>query len=345
MEKEPPGPAPVVVVYNCDFLEGGSAELTHGSEAGQESAEVAELIAETLRKSGRDVTLRSLDDSLPSWKPSGVVFNLVESLGGDPGREAEFPRFLEELGLPFTGNSSAALDLAHAKHEARQVLASAGVRIPRGLVFGDSEFDARELAQLDFPMFLKPALFDGSVGIDQGSIVHTLAELRTRLMWLNDRIPGPYLAETYLPGREFNVAIGPHSLGRFAAVTEIDFSSFGSDLARIVTYDCKWIPDCPEAGACSRPVLRSSNPSLFDALVAQAKLAMRAIGAHSYGRVDLRLSAGGVPHVIDVNPNPDIHPDAGYMIATRSLGFSAGQLYLGILEDALRAGTEESLAW
>jgi D-alanine-D-alanine ligase len=235
------------------------------------------------------------------------------------------------------------LNLAHAKHLARDVLSKAHVRVPKAAVFGDCDFDASRLSRLEFPLFVKPALYDGSVGIDQGSIVHSTQELRARLLWLMDHVPGPYLVETYLSGREFNVAVGPHSLGRYAAVTEIDFSSFSSDLAPIVTYACKWIPESPEADAFSRPVPRHQNPQLHDEVSSQARAALRAIGAGSYGRVDMRLGEDGLPYVIDVNPNPDIHPEAGFVVATRSMGIELDELYLGILEDATRPSVAHEL--
>lgn len=346
MKKEPPGSPRICVAYNSDFLPGGSAANTEGQEAGQESADVAERVANVLGHAGFCVDMMALDSELPSTKIQGLVFNLVESLGGDPAREPEFVRWMEAIGQPFTGNSSAALEIAHAKHIARRVLTQSDIRIPEGLVFGGPGFDLPLLASLEFPVFLKPALYDGSVGIDQASVVYDAHALRERLDWLITHVPGPYLAETYLPGREFNVAVGPASLGRFAAVTEIDFSSFTRDLAPIVTYACKWIEDSPEAGAHSKPMSRMTNLSLYDELVRLSRGALDAIGANAYGRVDLRLSADGLPHVIDVNPNPDIHPDAGFGIATRSAGFSVDELYLGIVQDALRsANSLEVTPW
>jgi D-alanine-D-alanine ligase len=343
MQKEPPGSEPICVVYNCDFLQGGSAADAHGAEAGQESAEVAAIIGESLERQGRQVEFVGLDDTISDFRPNGIVFNLVESLGGDPAREAEFPSWLEARKIPFTGNSSRALNLAHAKHHTRDVLSLAHVRVPKAAVFGDWEFDSVQLSRLEFPLFVKPALYDGSVGIDQGSIVNSTQELRARLLYLMDHVPGPYLVETYLAGREFNVAVGPRSLGRYAAVTEIDFSSFSSELAPIVTYACKWLPESPEASAFSRPVARKENTALFDEVTSQARAALRAIGANSYGRVDMRLGRDGKPYVIDVNPNPDIHPEAGFVVATKSMGLSLDELYMGIVEDATWATVTQDL--
>lgn len=332
MKHDPLGP--VHVVYNSDFLPGGSAANSHGAEAGQESQEVAFLVADALQAAGYAVEVDGIDDDFGGFDPAGLVFNLVESLGGDPAREPEFPRMLEQRGIAFTGNSASALEVAHAKHHARGALTKAGVRVPTAALFGGSDADVEQLHRLEYPLFVKPALYDGSVGIDQTSVVKSPSELVARLNRLLDIVPGPYLAETYLPGREFNVAVGPHGLGRYAVVTEIDFSGFSADLAPIVTYDCKWIPDCPEAVAHSKPVARAKNPTLYDEVVRQAKRALAAIGAHAYGRVDLRMGADGMPYVIDVNPNPDIHPDAGFAIATRSVGHTIEALYTAIVADA-----------
>src|SRR5204862_4712560 len=44
------------------------------------------------------------------------------------------------------------------------------------------------------------------------------------------------------------------------------------------------------------------------------RVALRAwqvVDGHGYGRVDLRIDADGQPWILEVNPNPDIAPDAG----------------------------------
>ena len=338
-DEEPPG-APVAVLYNRDFLPGGSSELALGHEAGEEAAEVAHAVAGLLADRGYPVILLATDDD-----PEGLVaealaagatraVNLVESLGGDGRREHEVPVLLEAAGLPYTGNGPRALLAAQAKHVARRLMRARGVRLPdAAVVAGPDDLEAAQ--RLAFPLFVKPACADGSVGIDQGSVVRDARSLRARIAWLAERLPGPYLIESYLPGRELNVAIFPNPRrGRFS-VTEIDFASYPKGYAPIVTYDCKWTPDGPESAAYSKPVGPADlGAAVYREVVAQARAAFLAIGGTSYGRVDMRLDASGRPRVIDVNPNPDLDPEAGFCLAARHTGLAWGDLVLALLADA-----------
>jgi D-alanine-D-alanine ligase len=67
-----------------------------------------------------------------------------------------------------------------------------------------------------------------------------------------------------------------------------------------------------------------------------ARAAWDALGLRDYGRIDLRVDAAGTPWVIDVNPNPDISPDAGVARAARIAGMSYPQLIARIADIALR---------
>src|SRR5260370_698238 len=72
-----------------------------------------------------------------------------------------------------------------------------------------------------------------------------------------------------------------------------------------------------------------------------AKSAFTAIGGTSYGRVDLRIGKDGRFYVIDVNPNPDIHPDAGLSIAARSVGIEHDALVMCLIQQASRGSDHE----
>jgi D-alanine-D-alanine ligase-like ATP-grasp enzyme len=69
-----------------------------------------------------------------------------------------------------------------------------------------------------------------------------------------------------------------------------------------------------------------------------ARGAFATLGGTAYGRVDMRLDGAGRPAVIDVNPNNDIHRDAGLAAAARSVGLG----YEALIESILAVARGES---
>lgn len=342
----------VAVLYNIDYLAKGQGAPSY--EADAEIREIAEIVASILDRAGHRVHLCTVDDHTGELiaelerLEAEAVFNLVESLGGEVAREAEIPRLLAAAGLRFTGNREATLRLSHAKDEARRVLAARGVPVPRGAVVwpgrGEDLNAVLAVEGLTYPVFVKPARTDASVGIDQASLARSEPALRAKLADLEALVPGPYLVEEYLPGREINVAIFPEPTSGRLVPTEIDFSGCAPDLAPIVTYDCKWRPGTPDYAARSVPARgRLSDAELADAQ-AIARAAFLALGGTSYGRVDLRQGADHRFRVIDVNPNPDLHPEAGLAIAAASVGVGHEAVILEIMDEARRSSSSPASA-
>ncbi|MEZ4266485.1 MAG: hypothetical protein R3F39_08910 [Myxococcota bacterium] len=139
------------------------------------------------------------------------------------------------------------------------------------------------------------------------------------------------MVETSASGPELNVAILGDPDGPMA-VTTVDFGDAGG--LGIVTYDCKWTPGTPDYEARSVSARGRFDDDLLARVKQSARDAFVAIGGSAYGRVDLRLDASGQPAVIDVNPNPDLHPDAGLAIAARDAGFDYPTLVARILARA-----------
>jgi D-alanine-D-alanine ligase len=341
-------PARCVILVNADF-ESRRGELSsdgpRGYEADAAVLDTAREVQAALRTLGVEVeelrvtaSLRGVATKLRQLG-ADVVFNLVESIDNDYGREWQVPQLLERHDFAYTGNGVTPLRLCRAKDQARKVLERAGVRVPRGVVLRDGSQAA--IAQvlrsrLTFPAFVKPARVDGSIGIDADSRVLDAEQLAARVRRLTESsLPGPFLVEEYLPGKEINVSIFPGPAAGFVVPTEIDFSPVPAHLPRFITYDSKWNPESPEFASKSVPAELSS--ALRDEVDSLARRAFLALGGSGYGRVDMRLDGEGRPCVIDVNPNNDIHPDAGLVTAAKSVGWSYPQLLAGVLERAIEA--------
>ena len=74
---------------------------------------------------------------------------------------------------------------------------------------------------------------------------------------------------------------------------------------------------------CNTPIVYDCEmePALRAAVVEAACGAWEVVEARGYLRVDIRLDAGGRPHVLDVNPNPEIAPGCGLHQAVCEAGW------------------------
>jgi D-alanine-D-alanine ligase len=112
----------------------------------------------------------------------------------------------------------------------------------------------------------------------------------------------------------------------------------------VVSYDAKW-KSGSEDDLGTVAVLHPVLPTAIAARVRRAAAdAFRAVGVRDYGRVDVRLSAGGVPYVVDVNPNCDLAPTAGMARAAAAVGIDFGALVRLLVRYALRRRRIEATA-
>ncbi|HEU4727994.1 MAG TPA: ATP-grasp domain-containing protein, partial [Kofleriaceae bacterium] len=178
---------------------------------------------------------------------------------------------------------------------------------------------------------------DASVGITEENLVTGAAALRRRARDLMTEYAQPVLAERYVEGRELNVTlIGNGAEVQILPLHEIDFTAMPADRPRIVSYAAKWDERHVDYAGTKPVPLRNASGELVASVERVARGAWDALGLRDYGRIDLRVDAAGVPWVIDVNPNPDISPDAGVARAARLAGMSYPQLIARIAHVAYR---------
>lgn len=268
------------------------------------------------------------------WTEPDVVFHLAESVDGDARDEARVAALCEWARLAHTGSPPIALAIALEKPLARALLRSKGVPIPRGFVMEKADGPLPDLG-VGKRWIVKPSREDASHGVSAESVVIGEDALRARVAWLVESYAQPALVEEFVDGRELNVSIlGTGADARALPLAEIDFSTFPKDRPRIVTYAAKWLEDSAEyKGSPSVPATRLS-PAIERAAREAALAAYHEIGLAGYGRVDLRVCAQRGPVVIDVNPNPDLSPDAGLSKTAARAEITHEELVERIVEDA-----------
>ena len=329
--------ARIVVLYNTDYDE-EQAKQTPDLTSVRESAKA---IARALHESGHTVELTgvhgvevySVLERLQRARPE-LLFNLCESMDNESRNEPTFAGLLDLFKIPYTGADLLALASCLYKHRTKEILDAHGVPTPPYRMLR-SEADLADVT-LDVPWFVKLAHEDASLGITEANVVRTPAELaaRTRELWAEYKMP--VLAERFIEGREVNVTVlGWRENTQVLPLHEIDFGAMPADRPRIVSYAAKWDERHVDYAGTKPVPMQNLTPETASAIERVAQAAYRAVELRDYGRVDLRVDGTGLPWVIDVNPNPDISPDAGVARAAAAAGMTYPQMVARIAELAL----------
>jgi D-alanine-D-alanine ligase len=338
-----PSPSRIAVLYNTDYDAEAAATDVISVETSARAIQVAlhesGFRAELLGLHGRDVF--TVFERVRA-DPPDLVFNLCESMAGDARNEPTFVGLLDLFGVPYTGADLVALALCLHKRRTKEILIARGVATPPYRFLADLDaLDDPALDGLDYPWFVKLAHEDASVGITQDNRVATAAALRQRARELMLEYHQGVLAERYIEGRELNVTlIGNPPAVDVLPLHEIDFAAMPPDRPRIVSYAAKWDERHVDYVGTKPVPLRGASPELVDSVERTARAAWDALGLRDYGRIDLRVDGDG-PWVIDVNPNPDISPDAGVARAARLAGMSYPQLIARITRVAQQRIAEQ----
>lgn len=330
-------PARIIVLYNSDYDEDPGIDATSVETSARailtaltEAGENAELVG----LQGREVF--DLLPKLRAGKPD-LIFNLCESMAGDPRNEPTFAGLLDLFELPYTGADLPALAACLHKRRSKDILLGRGIPTPEHRFLTLADLDDPGLETLGYPWFLKLAHEDASVGITEENLVRDVAALRARARAMIVEFEQPVLAERYIDGREINVTlIGNGADLQVLPLHEIDFGAMPAGRPRIVSYAAKWEENHVDYAGTKPVLLRDANPTLVAACEKVARDAWDAHGLRDYARVDLRVDKAGQPWVIDVNPNPDISPDAGVVRSAAVAGMSYVQLIERLAQTALR---------
>ncbi len=302
---------------------------------------VAQAVAEALNGHGFEAAPLAvgppIDEALGRLLRSApdVVVNLVEGFGGSSAGESRFTALLELTGLPFTGCSSETQALCLSKGRVKALLR--GVGLPTAPFVAVRAGDPVPAWEGPWPVIVKPDAEDASLGIDQTSVVTDRAGLADRLARVRAAYGGRAIVEAYLPGPEYNLGVLGLPAPAPLPIAELVFVP-RSGAWPILTYAAKWEPGSAEDRASVVRCPARIDPALADRLGRIAAAAFRATGCRDYARVDLRLDDRGEPMILEVNPNPDLGPSAGWARALRTSGRDYAATLAALVRQALERG-------
>lgn len=324
----------VLILYNHPLLPDNHPD----SDSEHSIVHIAESMAETLRAQGYRVEQLGLkQDPTVLWheldrvKPD-VVFNLFEGNLDDTETESYVAGLLQWKGVPYTGSPFPTLTLARAKHTCKLLLR--GARLPTSDFMVIDHLPVPD-CKLEFPVIVKPAKQDASVGMDQESVCTNQDQLEQRVAYIYETYGGPVLVEEYLPGREFNVAVLELPELQYLPPAEIIFPEERPGYWPILTYDGKWRPGTPDYDTTPPKFPAEISPRLARKLGDLALKAYRLLGCRDYARVDFRMKPNGKPYILEVNPNPEISDHAGFAGCLGSANLPHPEFVHRLIEQAL----------
>jgi D-alanine-D-alanine ligase len=268
-------------------------------------------VLRTLRDLGHEVLVIGIGDRLTDLRSSirdfrpHIVFNLLDEFSGIETYDHYVVAYLELKRQPYTGCNPRGMMISRDKVLTKQVLASHRVATPAFRLFPFGK-RFREPRRLRFPLFVKSATEDASLGISQASLVDDMQALRDRVEFIHDHIQSDALVEEYVDGRELYISVLGNSRLTTFPVWEIDFGNLSGVQARIATRAVKWDRKYQKRHGISTHAARELSEYQLAGLARLAKRIYRALHMSGYARMDLRMREDGKVFLLEANANPDL---------------------------------------
>ena len=303
----------------------------------------AETIAGALRQLGYDPVLLPfvLDlgqtiSTLNYLRPD-LVFNLVETVASKGSLIYFATALLDHLQIPYTGCGTDAIFLTSNKPLAKKIMHEAGIPTPAWITKKGTYYGLA----LSETYIVKASWEHASVGLDDDSVI-TFADTAKLMAAMEDRgkkIGGDFFAETYIDGREFNIAIisGPAGELKVLPPAEMLFLDYAPDKLKLLDYRAKWVEDSFEYNnTCRTMDFCPEDSFLLSQLQDIAKNCWHLFGLRGYARVDFRVDKDGNPWVLEINANPCLSLEAGFAAAIELAGVKYHKAIEYIVNDACR---------
>lgn len=323
------------------------SELTEGARKDEDDVLIqAGIVSRALRNLGYEPALmpfsmdsRAMMSGLRSLSPA-FVFNLVET-AETSGRFIHLaPAMLDHMGIKYTGATAEATFLTSNKIVAKRWLTQAGIPTPHWLTVRDI---SRGAPVSPGTYIIKSVWEHASIGLDDHATVFVKShrELLNALQTRQGNLTGECFAESFVAGREFNLSL--LAAGKDPQIlppAEILFQDFPPGKPRLVGYSAKWEPDSFEYNHTPRHFeFAQEDTPLLAELERIARHCWDLFDLRGYARVDFRVDPSGSPWVLEINTNPCLSPDAGFIAAAREAGLSLEQVIERIVADSCEDGS------
>lgn len=246
------------------------------------------------------------------------IFNLFEGFSDDSQKEIEFVKLLERIKIPFTGNFSYTLNICRNKQKTKSILRKNQIFVPVGFLVKKS----RDLnnKKLNFPLFIKPCFEDASLGIDEKSLIEKKEDIYRIIKNKLRKFPHGLIVEEFISGKEYNVGLLGNYPYELLGISILNYKKY-KNFSPFMCYTSKWKKDSQKFKSLIPAYKNKMNKVLQKKIIDISIKAGDILKCRGYFRVDLREKNGEL-FVLDINPNPDINIDSGFMKQAYMRGYT-----------------------
>lgn len=277
--------------------------------------------------------LSPIREALDAFTPQ-IIFMLLEEFHGVVTYDQAIASYLELQRQKYTGCNPRGLLLSHDKALSKKILTYHRIPTPRFVVFPKKRA-VRPSKRLEYPLLVKSATEDASLGISQASVVNDQPALIERITFMHEKIDTDVLVEEYIPGRELYVGVLGNDRVQTLPIWEVDFGSMSEDV-RIATRKVKWDRKYQKKHGIDTGLCKSLTPDMEKQVQHISKRVYKSLEMSGYARIDLRVREDGRVYVLEANANPDITYGEDFAESAETVGIKYDDLIQRILNLGLR---------
>ncbi len=277
-------------------------------ETGFGTLKACKSVLKSIEKLGHDVhlsvceTQSSLDD-IAKTNPDLAIL-AVKYISIKDEDDIWLSDYFERNEVNFSGSSRRVLQFDSDKVLAKSHLRERGIRTADYFTATPGQYGAESLLPLMFPLFLKPSDAANGNGVDDSSFVTNFTDFESKVLSLHDEFGMPVLAEEYLDGQEFTVAVLRTSEDDLI-VSPIEIVPVQSTQGlRILGQEAK-IDDSEE-------LKKAIDDGMGDKVRALAINAFLGLGARDFGRIDIKTNKRGDCFFMEANLVPGMTSESSY---------------------------------
>jgi D-alanine-D-alanine ligase len=303
-------------------------------------------VMSVLRKAGHEVRALGLYDNLADlrsaiteWKPD-IAFNLLQEFQGIVTYDQYIVAYLELMRQPYSGCNPRGMMLSRDKVLSKQILSYHRIPTPQFAIFRRGR-PYQLSRKLKFPLFVKSATEDASLGIAQASIVEDRAHLKERIEFIHDSTKTDALVEEYIDGRELYIGVcGNNRLTTFP-VWEMDFGTLSGLMSGIATRKVKWDLKYQKKHGIRTGKANGLDAAAEERLRRLSRRIYRALHLSGYARMDFRMRPDGSVYVLEANCNPNLAGNEDFAQSAAAAGLS----YEALLHRIISLGQSYDAEW